>query len=56
MHTLPELPYSYDALEPYIDAETMKLHHDKHHAGYVKNLNEAIAKHEELASKTAEEI
>jgi Fe-Mn family superoxide dismutase len=41
---LPPLPYAYDALEPAIDAETMHLHHDKHHAGYVKKLNEAIAK------------
>ena len=40
---LPPLPYSYDALEPYIDEQTMTLHHDKHHAGYVKNLNNAIA-------------
>ncbi|MCL4691708.1 MAG: twin-arginine translocation signal domain-containing protein [Candidatus Hydrogenedentes bacterium] len=43
-HTLPPLPYAYDALEPFIDAETMTLHHDKHHAGYVKGLNEAEAK------------
>lgn len=56
MHTLPELPYSYDALEPYIDTETMKLHHDKHHAAYIKNLNDAIDKHPELSSKTAEEL
>ncbi len=42
-HKLPELPYAYDALEPYIDAQTMTLHHDKHHAGYVKNLNAAEA-------------
>src|SRR5271167_1406928 len=42
--TLPPLPYAYDALEPYIDAETMHLHHDKHHAAYVKKLNEALAK------------
>ncbi len=56
MYKLPELPYSYDALEPYIDAETMKLHHDKHHASYVKNLNDAIEKHSELASKTAEDL
>lgn len=41
---LPPLPYTYDALEPYIDTETMHIHHDKHHAGYVKNLNEAFAK------------
>jgi len=56
MYTLPELPYGYDALDPYIDEETMKLHHDKHHAAYVKNLNDAIEKHPELAEKTAEEL
>jgi Fe-Mn family superoxide dismutase len=43
-YTLPKLPYAYDALEPYIDATTMHLHHDKHHAAYVKKLNEALAK------------
>jgi Fe-Mn family superoxide dismutase len=43
-YKLPPLPYGYDALEPSIDAETMHLHHDKHHAGYVKKLNEALAK------------
>ncbi len=42
--TLPPLPYAYDALEPYIDTETMHLHHDKHHAAYVNKLNEALAK------------
>lgn len=42
-HTLPPLPYAYDALEPYIDAATMELHHSKHHAGYVKGLNAAEA-------------
>ncbi|NQW29809.1 MAG: superoxide dismutase [Ignavibacteria bacterium] len=42
-HALPDLPYAYDALEPYIDAETMKLHHDKHHQGYVNGLNKAEA-------------
>jgi Fe-Mn family superoxide dismutase len=41
---LPALPYSYDALEPYIDKETLSIHHDKHHAGYVKGLNNAIKK------------
>jgi len=43
-YVLPPLPYAYDALEPSIDAETMHLHHDKHHAAYVKKLNEALAK------------
>src|SRR3989344_6606236 len=42
MFTLPDLPYPYDALEPYIDRETMVIHHDKHHAAYVNNLNEAL--------------
>ena len=41
-YTLPPLPYAYDALEPHIDAETMKLHHDKHHQGYVDGLNKAV--------------
>ena len=45
---LPELPYAYDALEPYIDAETMRLHHDKHHATYVANANAALEKHPEI--------
>ena len=45
---LSELPYAYDALEPYIDAETMTLHHDKHHATYVANANAALEKHPEL--------
>ena len=49
---LPDLPYAYDALEPQIDAETMTLHHDKHHATYVANLNAAIEKHPELAEKS----
>ena len=43
-HSLPELPYAYDALEPVIDEQTMRLHHDKHHAGYVKGLNNAEKK------------
>lgn len=46
-YVLPPLPYAYEALEPSIDAETMKIHHDKHHAGYVKNLNAALDKLEE---------
>ena len=45
---LPDLPYSYDALEPHIDAETMTLHHDKHHATYVANANAALEKHPEI--------
>ena len=42
-HTLPDLKYAFDALEPHIDAQTMEIHHDKHHNGYVTNLNKAIA-------------
>ena len=42
INTLPELPYAFDALEPFIDAKTMEIHHDKHHAGYVKKLNAAL--------------
>jgi superoxide dismutase, Fe-Mn family len=55
-HTLPELPYAYDALEPFFDEATMKLHHDKHHATYVANLNAAIDKHPELTDKSALEL
>ncbi|WBY91086.1 superoxide dismutase [Enterococcus casseliflavus] len=55
-YTLPVLPYAYDALEPYIDEETMHLHHDKHHNTYVTNLNAAIEKHPELGEKTVEEL
>ena len=55
-YTLPDLPYAYDALEPYIDEETMHLHHDKHHNTYVTNLNAAIEKHPELGEKKVEEL
>ena len=55
-HTLPDLPYDYAALEPHIDEATMRLHHDKHHAAYVNNLNAALEKHPELASKSPEEL
>ncbi len=55
-HELPNLPYAYNALEPYISEEIMMLHHDKHHAAYVKNLNDALEKHPELFSKSAEEL
>ena len=54
--TLPPLGYDYDALEPFIDATTMHLHHDKHHAAYVNNLNIAIAKHPDLGSKSITEL
>jgi Fe-Mn family superoxide dismutase len=53
---LPKLPYAVDALEPYIDAQTMSIHHDKHHQAYVTNLNAAIEKHPELASKSLEDL
>ena len=48
-HTLPELGYSHDALEPYIDKATMEIHHGKHHNAYVTNLNGALEGHPELA-------
>lgn len=54
--TLPPLPYSYDALDKYIDTETMTLHHDKHHAAYVKNLNKAIALHPDLQGQSVEDL
>ena len=53
---LPPLTYDYNALEPHIDAATMKFHHDKHHAAYVKNLNVAVNKYPELATKTVEQL
>ncbi len=55
-HELPKLPYAYDALEPWIDARTMELHHAKHHAGYVAKLNEALAKHPEIAGAPLETL
>ncbi len=55
-YELPNLPYAYDALEPYIDAQTMQIHHDKHHAAYVTNLNAAIEKHPELAARPLEAL
>ncbi|MBO1308709.1 superoxide dismutase [Enterococcus sp. 669A] len=55
-YTLPELPYGYDALEPYIDEETMHLHHEKHHNTYVTNLNAAIEKYPELGEQSIEEL
>lgn len=51
-YSLPDLPYAYNALEPQIDAETMKIHHTKHHQAYVNNLNAALASHPDLRSKT----
>jgi Fe-Mn family superoxide dismutase len=54
--TLPPLPYGFDALEPHIDKATMEVHHDKHHAAYVNNLNKALEGAPELQSKTLEQI
>lgn len=54
--SLPQLPYPYDALEPHIDALTMYIHHTKHHAGYVNNLNKALESAPELANKSIEEL
>jgi Fe-Mn family superoxide dismutase len=54
--SLPPLPYPYDALEPYIDKLTMEIHHTKHHAGYVNNLNKALESAPELANKSLEEL
>ena len=51
VYTLPELPYAYDALEPHLSAETLKLHHDKHHATYVKGANEAMEKMSQARAK-----
>jgi len=53
---LPALPYAYEALEPYVDAQTMHLHHDKHHQAYTDNFNAALDKAPELKSKSAEDI
>jgi len=55
-HQLPPLPYGFDALEPHIDAKTMEIHHDKHHAAYVNNLNAALEKHPDLQSKSIEDL
>ncbi len=54
--SLPELPYAKDALAPHIDAKTMEIHHAKHHAGYISNLNKAIADNPSLGGKSLEEI
>lgn len=54
--TLPTLPYAYDALEPVIDARTMEIHHSKHHAAYVNNLNAALENYAEFAKKSIEEL
>ncbi len=54
--SLPDLPYASDALEPHIDARTMEIHHDKHHAGYVSKLNAALEGHSDLQNKTIEQL
>ena len=54
-YTVPDLPYSFDALEPHIDAKTMEIHHDKHHAAYVTNLNKAI-EGTDLGNKSIEQL
>ena len=55
-HTLPDLGYSYDALEPHIDAKTMEIHHSKHHAAYISKLNGALEGKPELEAKSSEEL
>jgi superoxide dismutase, Fe-Mn family len=55
-HELPKLPYGYDALEPYIDAKTMEIHHTKHHQTYVDKLNAALEKYPDLAGRPVDEL
>ncbi len=55
-HELAPLPYAHDALEPHIDAQTMQIHHGKHHAAYVNNLNAALESHPDLQGKRAEDL
>lgn len=55
-HSLPDLGYDYDALEPHIDARTMEIHHSKHHAGYTNNLNGALESHPDLHADSAEDL
>ncbi len=55
-HEVPPLPYEYNALEPHIDEQTMRIHHDKHHAAYVTNLNAALEKHPQLQQKRIDEL
>ena len=56
MHELPSLAYSFDALEPHIDARTMEIHHDKHHAAYVANLNKALEGHADLQALSIDDL
>jgi Fe-Mn family superoxide dismutase len=55
-HELPPLPYDYNALEPHIDEQTMRIHHGKHHATYVNNLNGALEKHPDLQNKSVDDL
>jgi len=55
-YTLPDLPYAFDALEPHVDARTMEIHHDKHHAAYIANVNKALEGHDALAAKSVEDL
>lgn len=55
-HKLPDLPYAFDALEPHIDARTMEIHHDKHHAAYVNNLNAALEKESSMQGKSINDL
>jgi Fe-Mn family superoxide dismutase len=55
-YTLPDLPYAFDALEPHIDAKTMEIHHGKHHAAYVNNVNNALANNADLAAKSIDDL
>src|SRR5207245_6753441 len=55
-YEVPPLPYSFDALDPHIDAKTMEIHHDKHHTAYVNNANGALNNHPELAKKSVEDL
>ena len=55
-HELAPLPYAYNALEPHIDEQTMRIHHDKHHAAYVTKLNGALEKHPDLQGKSLDDL
>jgi Fe-Mn family superoxide dismutase len=55
-YTLPDLPYAFNALEPHIDARTMEIHHDKHHAAYINNVNKALEGHADLAALSVEDL
>src|SRR5487761_2019079 len=55
-YELPKVPYSYDSLEPHIDARTMEIHHTKHHQAYINNVNAALEAHPALAAKSVEDL